>query len=383
MEEDRVMARGMVAKIGEPGSYIEHETERVRIRDDVTVPDHATGLDMLVRYLMNRDYGVIDDTSEVAAVGHRVVHGGETFAKSTLITESVKEKIRQCIPLAPLHNPYNLAGIDAARKLFPNIPHVAVFDTSFHQTLPEKAFLYPIPYRLYEKYKIRKYGFHGTSCRYVSQRAADMLGRPMNQLKMIVCHLGNGVTVDAIRNGESADTSMGLTPVEGLMMGTRSGDVDAGVIYFLSKAANLTIDELYEILNRESGLLGISGVSKDMREIIKQADSGNERCQLAIEMFAYRLRKYIGAYAAVLDGLDVIVFTAGIGSNSPVIRSMICESLGFLGVAIDTAKNLSTISFESDVSSPGSKVRVLVIPTNEERLIAIDTMEIATKAASR
>lgn len=378
----RVIARGTVAKIAEPGSYVEHETERARFKDEVPVADYTTGLSILVKYLMNRQHGTFDDASEVDAVGHRVVHGGETFTKSTLITESVIEKIRECIPLAPLHNPHNLAGIEAARTFFPDIPHVAVFDTAFHQTLPEKAFLYPIPYLLYEQYKIRKYGFHGTSCKYVSQRAAEILGKPAGQLKMVICHLGNGVTIDAICNGESIDTSMGLTPVEGLMMGTRSGDVDPGVIYFLSKVVKLSIDEIYDILNKQSGLLGISGVSNDMREIIKFANSGNKRCQLAIEMFTYRVKKYVGACAAVLNGLDAIVFTAGIGSNSPIIRSMISNGLGFLGIAIDTTKNLSAIDTEFDVSAPNSRVRVLVVPTNEEKQIAIDTMELVNKNKS-
>lgn len=381
MERDDVLARGTIARIGENESYIEHETKNVRIRDNVAVVDQPTGLEILVKYLMNKDYGVIKDASEVAAVGHRVVHGGETLTKSTLITKSVIEKIEECIPLAPLHNPHNLAGIRAAREYFHKIPHVAVFDTAFHQTMSEKAFLYAIPYELYKEHKVRRYGFHGTSCRYVSQRVSELLGTPLTQLKIIVCHLGNGVTVDAIQRGESIDTSMGMTPVEGLMMGTRSGDVDPGVIHFLSTAANLRIDEIYDMLNRKSGLLGISGLSNDMREIVKQAEIGNERCLLAIEMYTYRLRKYIGAYAAALRGLDVIVFTAGVGSNSPLIRSMICDGLGFLGVTIDEKKNHSAISIESDISATDSKVKVLTIPTNEEKLIAIDTMEIAMRAA--
>ena len=374
--EKEVMANGIVAKIGEPKSYIEYETKKGKIRNETPVKDHVDGLDILMRYLMHPAYGVIHEISEISAVGHRVVHGGEKFTKSTLITESVIEKIRECIPLAPLHNPHNLAGIEAAKKLFPNVPQVAVFDTSFHQTLPEKAILYPIPYELYEKYSVRKYGFHGTSCQYVSQRAAEILGKSLSKLKIIVCHLGNGVTVDAIDRGASVDTSMGLTPVEGLMMGTRSGDVDPGVIYYLSKVANMTLDEIYDMLNTRSGLLGISGVSNDMREIIEQAEKGNRRCRLAMEMFAYRVSKYIGACAAVLDGVDVIVFTAGIGSNSPIIRSMICTSLGYLGGALDPAKNRSAVGIESDISALGSKVTILAIPTNEEKLIAFDTAEI-------
>jgi acetate kinase len=383
VENDVVMAQGTVAKIGEPASYIRHQTTSGSVDRQLPVANHVEGLNLIIGYLMDPDHGVIRDASEISAVGHRVVHGGESFTSSTLITEEVIDKIRECIPLAPLHNPQNLAGIEAARKLFPSIPQVAVFDTSFHQTLPEKAFLYPIPYEFYEKYKVRKYGFHGTSCRYVSQRTAEVLGRPLSELKMVVCHLGNGVTVDAISGGKSFDTSMGLTPVEGLMMGTRSGDVDPGVIYYLTKAANLTIDEIYDILNTRSGLLGISGVSNDMREIITLADEGNRRCRLALEMFTYRVMKYIGSCVAVLDGVDVIVFTAGIGSNSPLVRSMVCDGLGYLGLKLDQEKNLAAVGTESNISSAQSKVAVLAIPTNEEKMIAIDTMEIVSKIAPR
>lgn len=385
MQNEVVMAQGTVAKIGESGSYIQHETAKGKAETRVPVVDHVQGLDLIVRYLMHPYRGVIHDQAEISAVGHRVVHGGEAFTHSTLITQEVMDKVKECIPLAPLHNPHNLAGIEAARRLFPGTPQVAVFDTSFHQTLPEKAFLYPIPYEFYERYKVRKYGFHGTSCRYVSQRAAEILRTPMGQLKTIVCHLGNGVTVDAISGGKSVDTSMGLTPLEGLMMGTRSGDVDPGVIYYLSKAANLTLDEIYDILNTKSGLLGISGVSNDMREIVKEAEEGNGRCRLAIEMFAYRVSKYIGTCAAVLDGVDVIVFTAGIGENSPLLRSMICERLGHLGAFVDGAKNLSAVGSERDISAGDSRVRILVVPTNEEKMIAADTVGIVSelKEASR
>lgn len=382
MDEDVSMARGVIAKIGEPGSYIEHETKSAKVKKDVRAVDHSAGIDIMMKYLTRGKTGVIRDPSEVSAVGHRVVHGGESFSDSTLITESVIEKIRECVPLAPLHNPHNLAGIEAARRYFPNIPHVAVFDTAFHQTLPQKAFTYAIPYELYEKYRIRKYGFHGTSCRYVSERAAEVIGRPLKELKMVVCHLGNGVTLDAIRYGKSVDTSMGLTPVEGLMMGTRSGDVDPAVIYFLSTAAGLTLERIYDMLNRESGLLGVSGVSNDMKEVIEKAETGNARCKLAVDMFAYRVKKYIGMYAAVLCGIDALVFTAGIGSNSPAIRSMVCDGLDFMGVEIDHRKNRLAIGRESDIGRRGSKVRVLVVPTNEEKMIALDTVEVAKTYAS-
>jgi acetate kinase len=381
---DKVLARGAVAKIGEPGSYIEHETGDFRAKDRVIVETHSAGISLVMKYMLDNEHGAIRSLSEVSAVGHRVVHGGESFSTSTLITEGVIEKIRECTPLAPLHNPHNLAGIEAAKKLFPNTPQVAVFDTAFHQTIPEKARLYPIPYELYQKHRIRKYGFHGTSCRYVSNRAAEILGRPLNELKIIVCHLGNGVTLDAVRNGESQDTSMGLTPVEGLMMGTRSGDVDPGVIYYLATAGGLSMDRIYAILNRESGLLGISGVSNDMKEVLEKAKEGNDRCKLAVEMFSYRVKKYIGTCAAVLDGVDVLVFTAGIGSNSPEVRAKICEGLGFLGVGLDPARNVRAVGTEADVGAANSKVRVLVIPTDEEKIIALETAETVarTKAAS-
>jgi acetate kinase len=377
----KVLARATISRIGEAMASLEYETQRGNQKVAAPIPNHAAGLGMLTKLLTDPKRGVIRDISEVSAVGHRVVHGGEQFSKSTLITDEVVAKIRECAMLAPLHNPHNLEGIEAARRLFPGIPQVAVFDTSFHQTLPEKAFLYPIPYELYTKYSVRKYGFHGTSCRFVSQRASEVLRKPLEDLKMVVCHLGNGVTVDAIEGGRSVDTSMGLTPVEGLMMGTRSGDVDPGVIYYLSKVASLTLDEIYDILNTKSGLLGISGVSNDMREIIAQAKLGNKRCHLAMEMFAYRVRKYIGACAAVLDGLDVIVFTAGIGSNSPEIRLMICAGLRHLGVKIDRAQNQSAIGTEAVLSQSGSRVKVLTIPTDEEKLIALDTLEVVAGAA--
>ncbi|HUI86027.1 MAG TPA: acetate kinase [Nitrososphaerales archaeon] len=377
MDNGKSLARGTIAKIGEHGSYIEHESGNTKIRNEVKVANHEAGFKIMMSHLMAGKGRVIKDASEVSAVGHRVVHGGEGFSDSILIDDGVIRKIRECIPLAPLHNPHNLAGIEAARKYFPKIPHVAVFDTAFHQTLPQKAFTYPIPYEMYEKFRVRRYGFHGTSCRYVSARAAELLGRPIDSLRMVVCHLGNGVTLDAIRNGKSVETSMGLTPTEGLMMGTRSGDVDPGVVYYLSTAAGLSLERIYDILNRESGLLGVSGVSNDMREVIEQAKKGNPRCKLAVEMFAHRLKKYVGAYAAVLGGIDALVFTAGIGVNSPLIREKACSGLSFMGLELDRAKNRAAIGREADISGSDSRVRVLVIPTDEEKMIALDTVEVA------
>jgi acetate kinase len=299
-----------------------------------------------------------------------------------LITEEVIRRIRECIPLAPLHNPANLAGIMDAKKLLPNVPHVAVFDTAFHQTMPQEAYMYAVPREFYERYRVRKYGFHGTSCRYVSRRAAEILGETPDQLKVIVCHLGNGVTLNAVREGKSVDTSMGLTPLEGLIMGTRCGDIDPGVIFFLQRRAGLSVDQVDEVLNKKSGLLGISGVSNDMREVMEGAERGNERCKLALEMYAYRVRKYIGAYAAAMGGIDALVFTAGIGENSPLMRSMICRNLNFLGIKLDEEVNSETIRKEKVISSTESEVRVLVIPTDEERIIALDTIETAKRASA-
>ena len=383
MEQDKPLCRGVVARIGEQASYIQHETRENSIKTIVPVLNHREGLKIIVDYLLNEKHGVLKDISEIFAIGHRVVHGGEIFLDPTLITEDVIKKIRECCSLAPLHNPANLVGIEEAEKLFPNIPHVAVFDTAFHKTIPKKAYMYAIPYEFYEQYGIRKYGFHGTSCRYVSMRASEILRKPLDQLKMIVCHLGNGVTVDAIEWGRSIDTSMGLTPLEGLMMGTRSGDIDPGVIFHLHKKANLNIEEIENILNHKSGLLGVSGVSNDMRDIIKRAKEGDERCKLALEMFVYRVKKYIGSYAAVMGGLDVLVFTAGIGENSPIIRSMICENLSFLGIKVNEELNSKTIGFDGIISTPDSKISVLVVVTNEEKMIALETLETIKNKADR
>ncbi|WP_309492609.1 acetate kinase [Candidatus Hecatella orcuttiae] len=379
MEKDEVIAKGTVAKIGEPGSYIEHETGGKKTRREAVIPNHSEGLSLVMKAMLDEEHGVIKDLREIAAVGHRVVHGGAAFTEPALITPEVQEKIRECIPLAPLHNPANLAGITEAKKQLPEVPHVAVFDTAFHQTMPEKAYMYAVPREFYIQYGVRKYGFHGTSCRYVSKKAEEMLGSSSDRLKMIICHLGNGVTLNAVQGGKSVDTSMGLTPLEGLIMGTRCGDIDPGVIFYLHRRANLSVEELDKILNKKSGLLGVSGVSNDMREVIKGAEAGNSRCKLALEMYAYRVKKYIGAYAAAMGGLDVLVFTAGIGENSPLMRGMICENLEFLGVKLDGEANVKTVKAEGVISSPDSKVKVLVVPTDEEKMIALDTMEIAEK----
>lgn len=374
---EQVLAKGIVARIGEEGSYLSHEAGNVKLREEMPVPSHRSGFELIVQFLLNQNHGAIKDLSEVSAVGHRAVHGGDTFIESTVITEDVIEKMEACIPLAPLHNPANLMGIREAKRIFPNVPHVAVFDTAFHHSMPSKAYLYALPYEYYGTYKIRRYGFHGTSCRYVGQRTAEVLKRPLEEVKMVICHLGNGVTIAAVSGGKSVDTSLGFTPVPGVMMGTRSGDIDPGLIFHLNRQLGLSLDRIDNILNRESGLMGVSGVTNDMRRIIENSRNGNQRCQLALEMFTYQVKKYVGAYAAAMGGIDALVFTAGIGENSPLIRAMICEGLEFLGIKLDETKNNETLGMEQVITSPSSIVKVLVIPTNEERMIALDTIALA------
>ncbi|MFH1652197.1 MAG: acetate kinase [Chloroflexota bacterium] len=376
----RVLAKGTVAKIGEKGAYLSQEAGGAKLRRDVPVSSHRSAFELIVKTLLDPADGVIRELSEVSAVGHRAVHGGDTFIASTVISDDVVRKMEACVPLAPLHNPANLTGIREAQAIFPDVPHVAVFDTAFHQTMPPRAFLYALPYEYYGTHKIRRYGFHGTSCRYVAQRAAQVLKQPLSDLKMVICHLGNGVTISAVAEGSSTDTSLGFTPVPGVMMGTRSGDLDPGLIFYLNRQLGLSLDRIDNMLNRESGLLGISGVSNDLRLIIDSADNGNERCRLALEMFAYQIKKYIGAYAAAMGGLDTLVFTAGTGENSPRVRAMVCEGLGFLGIELDAARNEGAIGAEQVISAPHSRVKVLVVPTDEERMIALDTIVLAFPA---
>ena len=374
---DQVLAKGIIARIGEEGSSLRHQARDSVIEKDVAVASHSEAFEVIRQALLDPMSGVISSVSEVSAVGHRVVHGGETFVDSVLITDNVVDKLEESIPLAPLHNPANLTGIREAKRIFPAIPHVAVFDTAFHQTLTPKAYLYALPYELYETHKIRRYGFHGTSYRYVSKRVAASLGEPLNKVKMIICHLGNGVSMAALDGGKSVDTSMGLTPLEGLIMGTRSGDVDPGVIFFLHRELGLSIDRIEDLLNRESGLLGISGASNDMRNVIRKAGQGNQRCRLALEAFAYRAKKSIGAYVAALGGLDALVFTAGIGENSPLVRRIICENLECMGISLDETKNEEAIGVERLISTPTSRASILVVPTDEERVIVMDTLAVA------
>ncbi len=378
MDHESVMAKGLVERIGSDDAILTHRPNgRPKVRQISTILDHTTAIGRVLSVLTHAEHGVIQDAGEIGAVGHRVVHGGEAFTRSVLITDEVKKALRDCADLAPLHNPPNLAGIAAAESLMPRVPQVAVFDTSFHSTMPRHAFLYPIPYVLYERHKVRRYGFHGTSHSYVVQRAAEMLGRPLDELKIISCHLGNGASIAAVKHGRSIDTSMGFTPLEGLVMGTRSGDVDPGVILYVMDREELTLVEANAMLNKHSGLVGLSGVDSDMREIEDAMAKGNPRAKDAFDVYEYRIRKYIGAYAAAMDGADVIIFTAGVGENSPLLRERVCGGLSFLGVRIDPRKN-DIKGKEADISADGSAVKVLVVPTNEELVIARDTAAIVS-----
>ncbi len=379
MENEEVIAKGLAERIGIDGSVLNHQPKGFdKVKIERPMPTHKEAMQTVVDALRDKDYGVIKDMGEITAVGHRVVHAGEKFAYSVLLNEEVMDALKECISLAPLHNPPNIMGIEACRQIMPDVPMVGVFDTAFHQTMPKQSYIYPIPYEYYEKYRIRRYGFHGTSHKYVAERAAAMLGKPIEELKIITCHLGNGASITAVKNGVSVDTSMGFTPLEGLAMGTRSGNIDAAIIKFLMEKENISIDKADEILNKKSGVLGISGVSSDFRDIEEAANKGNERAQLALDVYAHYVKKFIGAYAAVMNGVDAIVFTAGLGENSASMRSSICKDMSYLGVELDETKN-NVRGKETDVSKDGSKVRVLLIPTNEELVIARDTAELAGK----
>ncbi|MGI6357563.1 MAG: acetate kinase [Bacillota bacterium] len=375
MNTETVLAKGIAEKIGLDGSFLKYRRgDEENITIEAAMPNHEVAIKLVFDALVNPEYGVLENMSEIEAVGHRVVHAGEKFACSVVIDDQVMAALRECIDLAPLHNPPNIIGIEAATRLMPNVTHVGVFDTAFHQSMPDYAYLYALPYEYYGKYGLRRYGFHGTSHLYVSQRAAALLNKPAEQLKVITCHLGNGASITAVDGGRSVDTSMGFTPLEGLIMGTRSGDVDPAVVSFLAGKEGLTADDVVnKLLNKRSGVLGISGVSSDFRAIEEAAQAGNKRADLAMEMFAYRVRKYIGAYAAAMGGVDAIVFTAGLGENSPSMREKICQGLEFLGVQIDPQKN-NVRGREVDVSADQASVRVLLIPTNEELMIARDTL---------
>lgn len=379
MLDEKVLAKGLCERIGIQGSQLKHSPmDQPTIVIESPMPSHKDAVKMVLDALIDEKIGVITSMNEIAAVGHRVVHGGEYFSASVMIDEKVKEAIEICSDLAPLHNPPNLIGIDACAELMPSIPMVAVFDTAFHQTMEAYSYLYAIPYELYEKYKIRKYGFHGTSHKYVAQRAADLLHKDIKDLKIVSCHLGNGASVCAINGGQSVDTSMGFTPLAGLVMGTRSGDLDPAVASFIMEKENITASELDNLLNKKSGVLGISGVSSDFRDIEDAINKGNERAKLAMAVFNYRVAKYIGQYAAAMNGIDVLVFTAGLGENNPATREEVCEFLQFLGTKVDKEKN-NCRSCERDFSADDASVRTLVIPTNEELMIARETKELIEK----
>ena len=378
MENENLMAKGYLEKIGLPDSFLTHTVNGEKHKIEQEVKNHEEGIQLVLQQLTHPEYGVIKSLDEIGAVGHRVVHGGEKFSSSVLITDDVINTMRECIPLAPLHNPAGITGIEACQKVLPNVPMVGVFDTAFHQTLPKKAYLYAIPYEYYEKYGIRKYGFHGTSHRFVSQRVAEVMNKPVEDLKIITCHLGQGASLCAVDGGKSVDTSMGLTPLAGVPMGTRCGDIDPSIVTFLMKNENLTPDQMDTILNKKSGKLGVSGISFDDRDIEKAAAEGNERAKLAIDTFAYQVIGYIGRFAAQMNGVDVITFAGGVGENGIEVRKEICDSLAFLGVKIDEEKN-NCRGKEVEISTPDSKVKVFVIPTNEELMIARDTMEIVNK----
>ncbi len=380
MTDESVLAKGLVERIAIPNSIINHyPSGREPVITHQDIPNHRVGIKLMMDALLHPDYGVIKDISEIVAVGHRVVHAGEKYSGSVLLTDEVMDALKECIELAPLHNPPNILGIEVCKELMFGVPQVGVFDTAFHQTIPECAYLYGIPYKYYKKYKVRRYGFHGTSHKYVAQKAADILEKPLEELKIITCHLGNGSSITAVKNGISIDTSLGFGTVAGIVMGTRCGDVDPAVIPFLMDKEKLSIEEINKIIYKESGLLGLSeGISSDNRDLGKKAKQGDERAIRALSILDYGIKKYIGAYAAAMGGVDVVVFTAGIGENAWKVRKGACEGLEFLGIKIDPEKNNSSCK-EVIISEDGSKVKVMVIPTNEEWMIAKDTMEIIEK----
>ncbi len=372
-----VLAKGIVEKIGLKGSFLKNERfdgDKVKLEGEIL--DHQSGIEYLLGLLISEKRGVIKSLTEIGAVGHRLVHGGETFQGSCYLDEVTIKGVEDCSDLAPLHNPANLKGIYAMKNLLPEVPQVGVFDTSFHQTMPDYSFMYALPYSLYKKYGIRRYGFHGTSHSYVSKRACEILNVPYDKMRIITCHLGNGASITAIKNGKSVDTSMGLTPVEGLIMGTRSGDVDAGALTLIMEKEEIDYSSLNTLLNKHSGMLGISGISSDMREVETAAAEGDERAILSLKMYQYRVKKYIGSYAAAMGGVDIIVFTGGIGENSPDDREKICENLEFMGIAFDKKANEGIRGKETVISTGDSKVKVMIVPTNEEWVIASETRDI-------
>ncbi|MDQ1913038.1 acetate kinase [Paenibacillus sp. GD4] len=374
MEDESVLAKGRVERIGMESAILTYEPgDRPEVREVEEVLEHTTAVRKVLELLVHRTHGVLNSIQEIDAVGHRVVHGGETFSSSVIVDEEVKREIKRLFDLAPLHNPAAMLGLNAVEANMPDIPQALVFDTSFHQSMPPVSYLYPIPMVLYKKHKVRRYGFHGTSHAYVSERAAAYLGRPLEELKLVTCHIGNGASCAAILEGKSVDTSMGMTPLEGLMMGTRSGDIDPAIVPFTMGKEELTLNEVSSMLNKHSGLMAISGLGSDMREVTQAMEAGDRNAKLAFDMYEYRLRKYIGSYAAAMNGLDAIVFTAGVGENSAVLRAAVCRNLTYFGVDLDEEANARREPGDREITKPGSRVRVLIIPTNEELVIARDT----------
>ena len=378
MQDESVIAKGLVERIGIEGSKLTHKYDGKEFELTVPMKDHSAAMKHVLDALMDAEHGVIKSIDEIGAVGHRVLHGGDKFTASCIIDQPCLDAIEECIPLGPLHNPANLMGIRACQSVMPGTPMVAVFDTAFHQTMPKTAYMYGVPYEFYEKYHIRRYGFHGTSHRFVSARAIELLGLKGKESKIIVCHLGNGSSLSAVVNGKCVDTSMGLTPLEGVLMGTRSGDLDPAVVECIANNEHLTPTETLNLLNKKSGLMGLSGVSSDMRDVYNAADEGNERAKMTLDIWAYRVKKYIGAYAAAMGGLDAVIFTAGIGENDKRSRASVCEGMEFMGIKLDPEKN-NIRGVEAEISAADSKVKVWVIPTNEELAIARDTLELVSK----
>ncbi|HOC05871.1 MAG: acetate/propionate family kinase [Bacillota bacterium] len=377
MEREAVMAKGLVERIGIAGSRLIHSCPgKDEVRIEKPLESHKQAISLVLETLTHPEHGPLESFEDIDAIGHRVVHGGEAFARSVKIDSEVMEAIKRNIDLAPLHNPPNIMGIEACAEILPGVPQVAVFDTAFHQTMPDYAYIYGLPYELYKEHGIRRYGFHGTSHQYVAHRAAALVGKPLEELKIITCHLGNGASITAVQGGKSVETSMGFTPLEGLIMGTRSGDIDPAIIIHMLNYLGMTADEVNKMLNKKSGVYGISGVSSDFRDLEQAEEEGNWRAALAMKSFYHRVVKYIGAYAAVMNGADIIVFTAGLGENSDVAREEVCKNLGYLGVEIDKKKN-GVRGKEAEISTDSSRVKVFVIPTNEELMIARDTAEIA------
>ena len=380
MPEGKVLAQGGVEKLGLSDSFLKLKLpsgEKVVLEKDM--PEHTVAIDFILKTITGSEYGCIKSLSEIDAVGHRLVHGGDKFSESVVITDAVVESVKQCIDLAPLHNPSTLKGVAAVTELIPGVPQVGVFDTAFPQTMPQRAFMYALPYEYYEKYGVRRYGFHGTSHRFVSKRACEFLGLDYNKVRIITAHIGNGASMCAIKDGKCIDTTMGLTPTEGLMMGTRVGDVDPGALVFIGEKEGLSMAQLSEVINKKSGVLGVSGVSSDMREIEDAIAQGNERAKLALEMYDYRIKKYVGAFTAAMGGLDVLVFTGGVGENQTTTREYVCEDMQYMGIEIDKTLNAKIHGDEALLSTKESKVKVVVIPTDEELMIALDTVALTSK----